>query len=159
MIATAIEMSNGFRVWAAAAFLFALPAIHAFLRVAWKRAIASATAHSEGMKWGPRRAWAFALGALQAGRETNLRVNAWVPVTLLVFGGIAGGAIFVSSSFFGSYATDGLSLIMLPMWAMLAAGAWGAAIETAHDKMGFTVAAAVLFVTTQYIALTLDGGA
>lgn len=158
MMETAQDISDGFRAWGATALFFALPALRAFFRVALKRAIRAAKRETAAMRIGPRRAFAFASGALQAGFETNLRVNAWVPVALLLFAGLAGGSIFLSSAIAGSYRTAGLTFVMLPLWAMLSAAAWGAAIETASSKRSYALSCGILFVTTQVIALILGDG-
>ena len=157
LAAAAVEVSNGFRAWGAAALLYSVPALWAFFRVAWRRAIANWQKETEGMRWGAGRVWAFIVGAARAGRETNLRVNAWIPVALLLFTGIAGGAIFISGGLFGGYATGWLSLVMLPMWALLAAAAWSAAIETAGNRFNMGLACGILLVTTQAVAFYFKG--
>lgn len=155
MVQLAIDIGNGFRAWGVAAMLFAFPAIRVFLVLAWRQAVAAS--HSEPRKL--RRMIRFAREFAAAGHYTNLQLNAWWSIFALLFAGIAGGAIFVSSNFFGGFDTDGLNFVMLPMWALVSTAAWGVAIETAPRRTNYAVAAGIMLVTVQAIALTLDGAA
>lgn len=151
IVQLAIDIGNGFRAWGVSAMLFAFPAIRAFVTLAWREAVAAS--HSQERL--TLRADAFARAFLRAGHYTNLPLNAWWSIAMLAFAGIAGGAIFVSSNFFGGFDTDGLNFVMLFMWALLSTAAWGVAIETAARKINYAVSAGLMLVTVQAIALTL----
>lgn len=153
-----IEISNGFRAWGVAALLFALAPMWYFVRYAIHRAFDNC----EGVTGHIACAAAFLSAAWSAGNETTLRLNAWSAVGLLAFVGIAGGSIFLSSAFMGGYDTTFLNIVMLPMWALVSAAAWGVAIETAGERrekrrMGY--AAGLLLVVMMSISLSVDAQA
>lgn len=151
----ALELSNGFRAWAAAALMFGFPALNAFLLYAFRRA--RLAWREEGRA--KHKPLAYLLALKKAGAETNMHSNAWLGMSTLVFAGGAGGAIFISSNFLGGYGSLFLTMIMLPFWALIASIGWSVTIFTTRpeNRNKMSVSAGMLLVSMLVVGLSLDG--
>lgn len=154
-----IEVTNGIRAWGFACLLFGAPKLYEFLCFAGHRARQACSGFS-GSHIACARA--FVAGAWQAGREAEFRVNTWVAVAVLLFAGLGGGSIFVSSNFLGGYSSDFLNAVMLVLWSMLSAAAWAVVIgarPTRRARREMALSSGVMLVVMLYAALNLEAQA
>lgn len=151
-----IELTNGFRGWGIAACMFVFPALLEFLRIAYDRA----KENCSGVEGHTKCIKAFTQGAWLAGKDNSiLHINAWHGVALVLFVGLAGIFIFLSSNFLGGYHNAFLITVMTPLWFILSAAVWGITIELSQHKCRMIVSSVAMFITMTTIALYLDGKA